>query len=97
MAKDIILEDNDLKIINGDFIIDNSDEQNIENILVSFKGDWKQWPLIGVGIIKYIHSPQTYSIKRTIEKEIMLQLKYDNAKEIKVKYDDKLIIEAKYD
>jgi hypothetical protein len=97
MANDILLENNDLKIINGDFAVGNSDEQNIEQTLIAVKGDFKQSPMTGVAIVQKLNAPQTYAVKRAIEKEINLQLKADKAKEIKVSYNDTLKIQAKYD
>ena len=40
----------DLLIDNGDLVLGASDEQNINDILVSFHGWWKQFPSLGVGI-----------------------------------------------
>lgn len=66
-VKDIILEDYDLVIENGDFKLSSSDMQHIELICVTNLGDWKQYPLQGVGIENYISSAgQTDALKRTI-------------------------------
>lgn len=48
---DLLLDDNmDLKIANGDFVVGRSDEQQQEVILLATKGDFKQFPDVGVGI-----------------------------------------------
>ncbi len=66
--KDIILDENfDLVIENGDFKISNSDMQHIELICITDVGHWKQSPLLGVGIMKYIASSgQQDALKRAI-------------------------------
>jgi hypothetical protein len=66
--KDIILDENlDLVIENGDFKISNSDMQHIELICITDVGHWKQSPLLGVGIQKYIASSgQQDALKRAI-------------------------------
>lgn len=99
MANDILIEDTgDLNILNGDFNVEYSDEQHVEHILLSSKGHYKQYPLIGVGIENYIKAPLNLITKQTLEREISLQLKYDKAKNIEVSYlNDKLKVSAKYE
>lgn len=48
MGKDIILDkDGDLKIEDGDFVIGNSDQQEIEALIMWKKGECKEFPLAG--------------------------------------------------
>lgn len=57
MNQDYLLDDDgDLLIQDGDFVVGTSDNQHIRDILVSFQGEWKQFPLIGAGIITAISS-----------------------------------------
>ncbi len=67
-VKDITLDDTlDLLIDNGDFKISDSDMQHIQLICITDLGHWKQFPLLGVGIEKYIaSSAQTDALKRSI-------------------------------
>jgi hypothetical protein len=67
-VKDITLDDNfDLIIENGDFKISDSDMQHIQLICITDLGHWKQFPLLGVGINRYIASSgQTDALKRAI-------------------------------
>jgi len=82
--KDFII-DEDLLIIKGnyegdpigDFAIKEADQQNIEHLLLSQKGSYKEFPILGVGIKKYINSPDATSRLR-LENEIDKQLSYDN-------------------
>jgi len=98
MANDILIDSNgDLKIANGDFVVGNSSEQNVEQVLLANKGEWKQWPLIGVGITKLLNAPITRSVKKRIEKNIILQLKYDGAKNIDASFKNEIKITADYD
>lgn len=79
MAKDIILEDGDLKFSDGDLVWDESAEQHVEHLLLAQKGDYKQTPLAGVGIADYVKAPVN-ALKRTgLEREIRIQLEADGA------------------
>lgn len=62
MNQDYLLDDDgDLLIANGDFVVGPSDNQHIRDILVSFQGEWKQFPLIGAGIITAINSSEPHN------------------------------------
>jgi hypothetical protein len=67
-VKDITLDDDfDLVIENGDFKLSESDMQHIQLICITDVGHWKQSPLLGVGIMKYIASSgQQDALKRAI-------------------------------
>ena len=83
---DVLLDtDNDLLFRDGDIVIAPSKEQHIKQILFSEKGDWKQFPIVGIGIKDYINSPLTRKVKTTLEKEILLQLQSDNFIQITAK------------
>lgn len=70
-VKDIILLDNDLSFVNGDFDIQESDQQSIELIIDSWVGHWKQFPLCGVGIDNFVKSSgQQLALKRTISVQL---------------------------
>ncbi len=70
-------ESKDLAFKNGDFLIENTDQQNIELLLLSHKGSFKEHPILGVGITDYLKSPEIISRLR-LENEISNQLEYDN-------------------
>ena len=67
----------DLEIKDGDFVTGDTDQQNIELILLSHKGSFKEYPILGVGITDYLKSPEIMSRLR-LENEISNQLEYDN-------------------
>ena len=51
MSKDILLDDNnDLKILNGDFDFGDSEMQEVGLILQSTQGEWKMTPTLGPNI-----------------------------------------------
>ena len=55
--QDFQLDDNgDLNIVNGDFVVAPSDPQHIFDIIASFQGEWKEFPLVGVGIMQFLKS-----------------------------------------
>jgi hypothetical protein len=67
-VKDIALDETfDLIVENGDFKVSESDMQHIELICITDLGHWKEFPLLGVGIEKYIASSgQSEALKRAI-------------------------------
>ncbi len=96
--KDFKLDKNkDLEFENGDFTIENTDQQNIELILLSHKGSFKEYPILGVGITDYLKSPEIISRLR-LENEISNQLEYDNfrIKEVDVNNLENIHIDGDY-
>lgn len=74
--KDFIIEE-DLLIVDHDFALQEADQQNLQHLLLSQKGSYKEFPILGVGIKKFINSPDATSRLR-LENEIDKQLTYDN-------------------
>ncbi len=68
-------EDGDLLIVNGDFVIGESEEQHIVDILNANKGFYKEFPHVGVGIMQYYKSS---GMQDEIKMNIQLQLESDN-------------------
>jgi hypothetical protein len=76
MANDILLgEDNDLMFRNGDFVIGESEEQEIKMIMQAVKNDYKQTPELGVNLVEHIESSGSSLRLRQI---IKLNLRMDN-------------------
>lgn len=74
--KDFLLDDNnDLKIINGDFDIGESEMQEVGLILQSTQGEWKEFPLLGPNLFRFIKAKTN---KAEIEREVSLHLGMDN-------------------
>ena len=72
VAKDIKFE-NDIVILNGDFVVFESDEVHIENILKSNKGYFFENPLVGLGIVKEINSSKTIQeLKQDVRRQLVL-------------------------
>ena len=88
-VKDIALDsNNDIIIKDGDFVIDFSDEVHVENILKAAKSSWKQYPLLGVHLIKKINMPTSETKLVGLKKEMKIQLEYDNYKVNKISISD---------
>lgn len=71
--KDILLQNDELVISDGDFVVGESDLQNVLLIVSIPPGSWKQFPLTGVGEAKFINAPLDGALRR----EIQLQLQAD--------------------
>lgn len=75
-ANDFLLnEDYDLEIINGDFVISESEMQEVSIILQKSQGELKSDPLIGANLTKMIRSGYN---QQKIEQEIDIQMQLDD-------------------
>jgi len=82
---DLLLdEDLDLKIINGDFVLADTEVQDMELLISSNKGAWKEHPTTGVGVVQLIKSRAT---EVRIKRDINEQLTLDGFKNIDVDID----------
>lgn len=93
--KDIILnEDFDIKIVNGDFVVSESQQQHIEAIFLDKKGEYKEFPLIGFGAENYLKSNVS---KTEFKRDLKIQLAYDEFENAKINLEEgfkKLSIET---
>jgi len=60
----------ELMFLQGDFIIDQTDEQNVRLALLSGKGNWKQYPLIGAELFKMLHQSFRTDVKQRVTNEL---------------------------
>lgn len=80
---DILLDDNmDLAIVNGDFVMGDAEEQIQQLILMATQGSFRNSPLTGVGIIKYLKASFTVDKVDQLRQKIRLQLQYDGYKSV---------------
>lgn len=71
--KDILTDDQeDLKIQNGDFVIGDSDGQNIKHLILAAKGEYKFDGLVGVDAQRLVKSSAGYD---KLIRETRLQVK----------------------
>jgi len=78
MATDILIGSNgDLAYTGGDFVIGLADEQHAGDLCVANKGEYKQSPTTGVGIINFFHGPFSPGVREKLAREIQLQLEVD--------------------
>ena len=85
-VEDIMLLDTyDLAISDtGDFIVNHSDQQHMVLIVETEEGDWKQYPLMGVGIQKYQAAPNAGN---AIRREIKVKAEADGFINVDVELD----------
>jgi len=73
MAKvyDILLDESgDLAVKNGDLVIGESTNQHQRLLLKACKGEFKQTPLVGVGLINYLKDENPGQMKTEIRKQL---------------------------
>lgn len=92
---DILLDTTgDLLIQNNDLVIGYSDNQQQEHILIANKGEFREFPEIGVGIAQMINDDDWISVLIEAKKN----LEYDGMKMNNIKFDENqnLIIDGYY-
>lgn len=92
-VNDILFENDDLVIINGDLLVGESDQMHIEHIVRAEKGHFRQFPLLGVGIRKELSGDIN---PHELKQDIKTQLIGDNysVKQIIVPPDFKISVNA---
>lgn len=74
--KDIILDaEGDFSISNGDIFFGESDSQHVDHILLTDLGQFRQFPMLGVGIARLINGSIN---KIELSQKIRLNLESDN-------------------
>lgn len=94
--KDFLLEsDGEIQVANDDLVIDTSDQQQQQRLLLTEKGNVKQFPDAGVGALKFLEDEDEGGLLR----EIGLQFSADgmNVKELKVADNGNILINAIYE
>lgn len=77
-------ESSDLLIEGGDWVLGPSDQVHLNDILASEKGEWREWPLVGVGLQRYINSTGQLDDRVGLLRVIRLQLEADNYQVLKL-------------
>ena len=86
ISKDFILDNNnDLSIANGDLVIGQSDDQNIQAILQAEKGQFYQFPLLGYGVTRRLYGPFNINEER---RDIRQELARDNYRVTRLEIND---------
>ena len=90
-----ILIDEDLEFEDGDFAIGISDKQHIKHILKAFKGEFKEFPELGVGIEQMINDDNYMDVLIEAKKN----LQYDGVEVKNIKFTDegKLNVDGRYE
>jgi hypothetical protein len=71
MRQDILLKSNGgFRIINGDFVLGESNEQHVELILETNPNEWKASPITGAGLVKTLGGNITGFAKRNVQVQL---------------------------
>lgn len=95
MPKDILLDENDdLLIVDGDFVIGESTIQHQKLLLHCNKGEFKESPTRCVGLLRFLETHDTQGLAR----EVDVEFTKDGMKVHKIKIEaPNLEIEANYE
>jgi hypothetical protein len=95
MPKDILLDDTlDLQIVNGDFVIGESTEQNQKMLILADKAEFKEYPMRGVGVLRYLEEETPDNLAREIRQEFTIDGMTVN--QIKIANDLTIQVDANY-
>jgi hypothetical protein len=73
--KDIITDENgDIEFLNGDLKVNESDAQHVDHIITTDKGQFRQFPLLGVGIGRLLNGTPN---QIEVQQQIRLNLESD--------------------
>lgn len=78
-ATDLLLDDSgDLAIsAAGDLLAGESDQQHVELLLRTSQGEWRQSPLVGIGLVRYLLAPYGSLQAAALSREVAVQLEQD--------------------
>lgn len=82
---DVLLKNNDLSIADGDFEVGQSDQQNIELIVESMPGEFKQFPMLGFGAVKYLKGDFDAN---DFKRDLKIQFEYDNYNNVNIDFSE---------
>lgn len=95
MPKDYLLDDDfDLRIENGDFVVGESTAQHQKLLLMYNKGELRQYPRTGVGVISFINDDNLGDLYQ----EVIKHFKADDmdVQKLEIFPDGRMNVEAKY-
>jgi len=94
--RDILLDDttDDLLYKNGDLVMGDPTKQHQKHLLIANKGEYKQYPTVGVGIMNFMMDENPDDMVREIRREFARDGMVVN--DLKINGDGKLTIDASY-
>lgn len=85
MSDILVNKEGDLEIQNGDFVTGDPQQQDIQHILLAEKGQFRQFPTLGVGVRKRLNGP--FSVEE-LRRDVRINLESDGFKVNKVDTDE---------
>jgi hypothetical protein len=88
--------DYDLATAGGDFVLAEADEQHQALLLLTNPGEWRQSPLTGIGLLRWLAGPMDERRRAELQRLITIQLERDGytVATVKVSADSKLDLDA---
>lgn len=83
-SKDILF-DGDVVIENGDFKVIDTQQQQVADIVLAHQGQYKQFPLTGVGIREELNGSTS---RQVLKQKIQLQLQADNFRILRISVEE---------
>ena len=71
-------DDEDLMVQDGELVVGPSDSQNVDIIIAANKGEFKEYPALGVGLINFLKKQNTTA--DALKREITVNLLVDSYK-----------------
>ena len=84
-AFDLLLDDTyDLAIERGDFAAGESDAQHVELLMQTNQGEWRQDPVTGIGLSRFVQAPYGPAQAAQLSRTITIQLERDGYRVLEV-------------
>lgn len=69
--KGVLLDENgDLAVANGGLVISDADQQAVQLLFVGTQGEWKEYPMMGIGIKRMQHGATDRFLNRIIRVQL---------------------------
>lgn len=90
----LVTEEGNLRIENGDFVIGDATLQHQQHIILAQKGEYKEAPEIGVGVLTEIHNENP----RELLTKIRRNFEYDGmtVNKLTIETNGNIVMDAEY-
>ncbi len=80
----ILIDDFDLQVKDGDFVVSEADAQHIQLMALTKPGDWRHIPELGLDAYKFVKGPESKEQHDKLVKGLKVLLKLDGYREEKI-------------
>lgn len=69
--RDVLLDDdNDMVVVGGDMVVGDITQQMIKHVVMATPGEYKEYPMLGVGMIMQINGNRNQFVLNNIKEQL---------------------------